>query len=422
MRRVFVAITASLVLAISCERLLLAQKPQPQAEGTGGKDTGGKEAKAEEPNPLLTDPDAVEAAVYRCSEFDSQCPLKSPTAKLIAEHFQQPLLSGTSADTDLAKAVRDVLNGQRNGAPIWSPTSKYAVLHLVDLNQTGGAVHDRWILASRDKDKVKLSTSRRTFGTHQLSVIFVYVNAEVAKATTAPLQEERVKTAYNDVSYRAVVKGKRSAAFEHLLAVLRLGGVAQADDTIRAAFIGYGDLTNIRTPSDISIAGVRTSAMKVVGQTLKLDNEGKSVWDASIAVPVNKLSLVEYEEENGTFFPKEINKQSIYGVINVYPVPVDLKEGKARWIVPRVIAGLGLTGRPGENILAGLAFGIPEFQLFVGRTFTNHRVPKEGQDPSNGANLKQEYDQAWSFGINVPVVSALKKATAKTDKEKKGGS
>ena len=114
---------------------------------------------------------------------------------------------------------------------------------------------------------------------------------------------------------------------------------------------------------------------------------------------------------------QKVNKQSIYGVVNVYPVPVDLKEGTMRWVMPRVIAGLGFTGRPGENVLVGLAWGIPEFQVFAGRSFTAHRVPEEGKDPSNGANLKQEYDKAWSFGINVPVVSALKKVTAKAEKK-----
>jgi len=416
MNRRWTTISTSAVLVFACAYPLSGQgTAQPGVEGAPAR-----AAKAEEPNPLLTDPDAVEVATYRCSEFDPQCPLKPADAKLMVEHFQQPLADGTGADTELATAVRAVLAAQRNTAPIWDPETKYAAVHLVDLNKTGGAVHDRWILAARNKGKVELSTKRRLLGTHRLSVIFVYINAEAPKADKSKNepQEPLVKSAYNDVSYRAVVKGKRSVAFEHLLAVLRLAGAGQADDsTVNAAFIGYGNMTNIHTPSDVSIVGVRTAEMKVVGQTVKFDNEGKSVWDASVAVPVNKLSLLEYEEENGTFYPKQINKQSIYGVVNLYPVPVDLKEGKARWIVPRLIGGLGFTGRPGENILAGVALGLPEFQIFVGRSFTNHRVPANGQDPSNGANLKQEYDKAWSFGINVPVVSALKKMTAQTDKK-----
>jgi hypothetical protein len=413
MNHSWTAIATSALITFGCVDTLSAQAAQPPVEGTPAKTT----AKAEEPNPLLTDPDAVEVAVYRCSALAPDCPLKPADATGIVDHFQQPLVDGTGADTDLAKAVLNVLQGRRANVPIWDQATKYAAMHLVDLNKTGGAVHDRWILATRKKGKIELSTKRRLLGTHRLSVIFVYVNAEAPKASANESQEALVKTAYNDVSYRAVVKGKRSIAFEHLLAVLRLAGIGQAAGTVTTSFIGYGDLTNIHTPSDVSVAGVRTSEMKVVGQTVMFDNEGKSVWDVSVAVPVNKLSLLEYEEENGTFFPKEINKQSIYGVVNLYPVPVDLKEGTARWVIPRLIGGLGFTGRPGENILVGLALGLPEFQFFVGRSYTNHRVPEEGKDPSNGANLKQEYDKAWSFGINVPVVSALKKMTAKTEKK-----
>jgi hypothetical protein len=409
-------ITAASALVLATGDIASAQ-PVGQAPADAAAPAAPK---GQEPNPLLTDPDAVEVATYQCSAFDTQCPLQSQTATAIADHFQQPLTDGKGADTALATALRQVLAGTNNNTPVWDPAAKYAAVHLVDL-KNAGAVHDRWILATRAKDKVVLSTKRRLLGTHRLSVLFVYVNAQAPLAAGGQSQEDLVKRAYSDVSYRAVVKGKRSIAFEHLLAVLKIAGAGQADaTTVNASFIGFGTLANIETPSDVTVAGVRTGEMKVVGQTVKFDNEGRSIWDASIAVPVNKLSLLEYEEENGTFFPKQINKQSIYGVVNLYVYPVDLKEGNARWLVPRLIGGLGFTGRPGENILAGLALGVPEFQIFLGRSFTNHRVPRDSSQPATGTNLKQEYKQAWSFGINVPVVTALKKVAAKP--EKKAGS
>jgi hypothetical protein len=389
---------------------------QPAAESTPPKTP-----KAEEPNPLLTDPSAVEVAVYRCSQFLSGCPLGVDAAAAIASHFQQPLRTGTGQITELSTAVLSVLNGRHGGVAVWDSSASYAAVHLVDLNKsTQGAVHDRWILATRTRRGVELSQKRRLLGTHRLAVVFIYLNAEAPKAETPRSQEDAVKLAYNDVSYRAVVKPKRSLAFEHLLGVLRLGGAFQAEGTMNGAFLGYGTLTDILTPSDVSVIAVRTSSMKIVGQTVQYDNEGKSIWDASIAAPVNKLSLLEYADEDGTFVPKQINKQSVYGLVNLYPVPVDLKEGKARWVIPRFIAGLGLTARPGENVLVGIALGIPEMQFFVGRSFANHRVPIEGTDTSQGTNFKQKYEQSWSFGINLPVVNALKKAAAKSDKKATG--
>ena len=414
--------TRSFITTLVCLFALCAAAPtvsaqtgtQPAVEGAPGD-----KPKVDPPNPLLTDPSAVEVATYRCSVFLSGCPLTTENAASIASNFQQPLRSGNGQATALATAVLNVLNGTHDGTPVWDAAAGYAAVHLVDLKKTtpDALVRDRWILARRTRNGVELSQKRRILGTHRLAVVFIYLNAEAQK-TASNEQDETVKRAYDDVSYRAVVKEKRSIAFQHLLGVLRLGGAFQAVDlTVNAAFVGFGTLTDIPTPSDVSVIGVRTLTMKIVGQTVEYDNEGKSIWDASVAAPVNKLSLLEYVDEDGTFVPKQINKQTIYGVLNLYPVPVDLKEGKARWIIPRLIAGLGLTSRPGENVLVGLALGIPEVQFFAGRSFTNHRVPIEGTDSTNGANFKQEYEQGWSFGINLPVASALKKAAAKSDKE-----
>lgn len=412
MKRLLISTVVCLIATLGVASVAAAQGAAAQPGVEGG---AAKAAKPDDPNPLLTDPAAVEVAAYQCSQFLSECPLKPETVAALTSHFQQPLRTGDGHNTELATAVLSLLSGTRGTTHIWDPTAPYAAVHLVDLNNsTPSAVHDRWILASRKGGAVELSQKRRILGAHRIGVLFVYLNAEAPKTEKPADQEGAVKLAYNDVSYRAVVKKKRSIAFEHLLGVLRLSGAGQSDGTVTAAFLGYGTLTDVPTPSDVSLVGVRTSSMKIVGQTVEYDNEGKSIWDVSVAVPVNKLSLLEYEEtedDTGTFVPKQINKQSIYGVVNLYPVPVDLKEGTARWVVPRLIAGLGLTGRPGENVLVGLALGIPEIQFFVGRSFTNHRVPIAGTDSSNGANFTQEYEKSWSFGINLPVVSALKKVT-----------
>jgi hypothetical protein len=103
----------------------------------------------------------------------------------------------------------------------------------------------------------------------------------------------------------------------------------------------------------------------------------------------------------------------VYGLVNVYPFPVDIKEGNMRWLVPRIIGGLGLTGRPGENFLIGGAWGIPQLQFFVGSGFANQRVPRAGANPASGDNFEQRYASRLTYGINVPVFSALKKLATK---------
>ena len=133
------------------------------------------------------------------------------------------------------------------------------------------------------------------------------------------------------------------------------------------------------------------------------------MWDVSLGVPVNKLSLLDFSENGNTVTPKQLNKQSVYALFNIYPIPVDLKAGNLRWFLPRAIGGIGLTGRPGENFMVGGAFGLPQIQVFVGSAFANHRIPISGTTPASPLDVKQRYASRLTYGLNVPVLSALEK-------------
>src|SRR5262249_39577313 len=63
----------------------------------------------DEPNPLLTSPDAVLAATYRCDTDDEQhCPLRLAIAADIDKHFHEPLKAG-SGPAPLAEDLEKVL-------------------------------------------------------------------------------------------------------------------------------------------------------------------------------------------------------------------------------------------------------------------------------------------------------------------------
>ena len=411
MQRRIRSLGACFILAwLSSIAVCVAQQPQPAVEGSGD---APKPSPAPAPSDaLLTSPDAREVAVYACAAANPApspaCPLTSELARTIAAQFNQPLLGGDGKDTSFAQALKAILGGTFKGDVIWSTTAPAAVVHVVDHGGAAGKVHDRWILATRRWSAVELSERRRIYGAKTMTVVFVHVNAVVPKSIDP-------STVYADISYRAIVKRKTPANIQNLLDLLRLAGAAQAKgDEATAAFMGFGALTHIAVPSDVTVLGLRTGAMTIVGQTAQYDNEGKYLWDASVAVPVNKLSLLDYSQDNNTFTPKQINKQSVYGVINLYPIPVDTKEGNLRWILPRVIAGLGFTGRPGESVLVGGAWGFSQLQFFVGAAFANHLTLIEGKDPKVATSYEQRYQSTFTFGINVPVVSALKQVMSKS--------
>jgi hypothetical protein len=213
-----------------------------------------------------------------------------------------------------------------------------------------------------------------------------------------------------------VIEPKLAANVERLLSVFKLAGALQTKassaEERTVGYMGFGLLHNVAVPSDVSVFGVApngSAAPSLIATPRKYDNEGKSLWDISVAVPLNKISLVEYSEENRTYFPKQINKQSVYALFNIYPWPVDIKNGTLRYILPRAIAGLGLTGRPGETFLVGGSWGFRELQFFVGSGFANHRTLTSGADPSNPLSYQQRYSSRLTYGLNIPVAAAIKK-------------
>ena len=398
----------------------------------------------------------------------------SPSTRLadvFAKYSSQPLKTGTNGDTQLAAGLKQVLKYAYNGESIFPDGNSYAIIHLVDrqgvangvkavqaqaeqamqnaqkgtanttlakkatasgkatvskkgtnvdrpdLAPTGdkskGQPAGRWILAHRDKiTGMTLSEDKRIFGAKSMSVIFIHVNANINSA------DDPIDT-FGDVSYRAIAKSKMAQNVSDLLGLVQVAiGVLSASPVeTKVAYMGFGLMTQVPVPSDVTAFGVESQTADtpdspqkwvLVGQSAVYDNEGKYWWDASIAVPVNKLSLVDYSQANNTFTPKTINKQSVYGVIDLFFPKVDLKHVQ---YIPHPIFGIGFTGRPGENFMYGLSAGIPKLQFFIGEAYADHTT-QTGQ---------QHYHHALTFGINLPVVSAIKQlANKKSSGSKKG--
>jgi hypothetical protein len=60
----------------------------------------------------------------------------------------------------------------------------------------------------------------------------------------------------------------------------------------------------------------------------------------------------------------------------------------------------------------GGAWGLPQLQCFVGSGFAAHREPKPGTDSTSGMDFTQKYSSRLTYGINIPVLSALKKMSS----------
>lgn len=397
----------------------------------GGNGGAVDAATQQDPNDVLKATNAREVAGLICSDADGDTCFDKASASLlktISDNFNGSLLGSDGKTTSpLAKAVASLMGSSVTTAggttPIWDRQHvKYPLVHLVKYSKgtTEPVVHDKWIQATAGKNGIiELNDSLHIPGVRSIALVFIHLDAPLSGTTR---DKAAVTAQYGNISYRAVIAKKLPVNLQNLIALLKLAaGSLEAESAAPApvSFVGFGVMTNVDVPSDVTVFGVRLSDQsKLIGQSQKYDNEGKYWWDVSVAVPVNKITLLDYSSDNGgVFTPKTINKQSVYGVVNLYPVPVDLKYGNARWLMPRALLGIGLTGRPGENFMVGGAWGFPQLQFFVGSAFANHQVLPAGADPKSGASYTQGYASRLTFGINVPVLAAIKKlASAKDDK------
>jgi hypothetical protein len=379
----------------------------------------------------INSPDARTVAALRCSSEHKGCPLTDAAATDLARQFDNALLTGSDMPTPLVLSLQKLLSGNYDGDAVWPSNAAYVVVHLVRFAADGESHRDRWLLFRRNKGRITASSGTRILGAKQVAVVFIHLGAEVqlaridAAGTRTPVAADLAASeSYSNVEYRAIAKRKVPVNIQHLIALLRVATKAQAEAAIptkKVGLLGFGLYADVPVPSDLTVFGARFGNVPTgFGKPITYDNEGKYLWDVSVAAPVNKISLLTYDETGDTFTPKVLNKQSIYGTLNVYPFPVDLKEGNLRWIRPRAMVGSGLTGRPGDNFLLAGAFGIKEIQIFVGSGFVNQRILKPGTDPADGANYTERYASRLTYGINVPVLSALKSLTDAKSKERAG--
>jgi hypothetical protein len=354
-----------------------------------------------------------EVATIGCTTGSGETCMDKTKVQAVQDHFNGTLVGSDGKDSsEFSVAIKDFLKS----VGFWPGTANYAIIHLVVYGGDNDKppTRQKWILAKRSKGSVELSDSLHILGAHNISLIFLHMNATVAVPSGVEPTRADILKKYDDISYRGIVAPKLPINVQHLLDLLKIAtGNLQADVTTKfVSFAGYGIMTRVDVPSDVTVFGAHVASKTLIGQSQKYDNEGKYWWDASVAVPVNKLSQLDYSTDNGTYTPKTINKQSIYALINLYPDLVDLKYGAKRWLIPRAVAGIGLTGRPGENFLVGGAWGIQQLQFFVGTGFANHQVLTPGADPKLGTSFTQKYGSHLTYGINVPVASVITKMAA----------
>jgi len=249
------------------------------------------------------------------------------------------------------------------------------------------------------------ASRNRLFGVNRIYFLYVHLNKQSNEDYLA--------------RYDFSIFKKTPENINNLFRVAKLF-TGQQERAASAHVWGGGRVDVEYVPSDVVITAKFVPAAQrdsnpgiALDKPKKFDNEGRYWWDFSVGVPMRRISQFEFQTTNNTLAPKEVNKQNMFALLNLYPIPVDIKGSTYSWI-PHFIGGVAIAKQPQNKILVGAGFG-PQFaNFYLGSLFVKQaEVQSEDGDASTPAAMKPRtrYKPQFSFGLNLPVrgiIEALK--------------
>jgi len=214
---------------------------------------------------------------------------------------------------------------------------------------------------------------------------------------------------YSQVTYKVEVTKKLPSAISDLFKLATLNG-NQVPDKVKMEPVALwgGQAMNIGpVPSDVKVTPSVTTSGSDTPTALEsrtYDNEGRYFWDISAGIPLRSINETTYDATAGTLTAKNVSKQSLYAMFNVFPFKVDTKGTNYRWLTPALLMGMGVTGKPLDRLMAGGGLGLNKIQFFAGCAFTKKQFPGLASNP---AATTMAYRTNLIFGLNVPIRQVL---------------
>ena len=298
----------------------------------------------------------------------------------------------------------------------------YCVVHLIKwkpLSNEGKSEPDRelWALFKKDKDKDdndvwnplidsknKDIFSTRIFGHKRVVVLLVHLNTPAAW----------------DVKYKVTINRVIPTPIQNVLALAgSIFTVAGADERQTKDIWGARLMMVRYTSSELIVKLNAVSAVpdgppieQSKERTNTYVNEGRFHWDVSVGLPVQSVRQLEFKTDGNRVTTAAQGKQSVYGFLNIFLKPQDLK-GDDFLTVPHLVFGVPLATKPLHRPFAGIGTGVYKspikFNIFAGIVFIRERVPRtlnEG-DVATPSELESDLRPRWvrkfMFGINIPI-------------------
>lgn len=323
--------------------------------------------------------------------------------------------------------------------------SYYTIIHVLKWKDNQLVVESqRWYVFNGGSWSKQQFEGTRIFGASHVALLYIHINARgvtpIAKLTEAERRQldsntllstnsrllvkfdsdVLIESDYLRVTYRVEVTKKLPAPIQNLSALLAL---AQADAAKRAvdkvAYYGGREMLISHVPSDVTVRSLLTEGAIPKDTELgkqTFDNEGRYFWDVSVGLPVSKIKELSFDASDGTVRPKEIDRQKLFAMLNIFFKPIDTKGAKPN-LFPHLLAGVALSKNPLDRIFVGGGLGLNKVQFFAGVAFNRVATPQTLSTGSSAtpsqleADLKRRYEPKFVFGLNLPVrqvVDALK--------------
>jgi len=258
-----------------------------------------------------------------------------------------------------------------------------------------------------------LATANRLYGVKKVWLLYVHLNKEPQVAYTA--------------FYDFNITKKTPANVANVLALAKVfASTTQAAANAPTNFWGGSMVDTHYVPSDVTVTASiandpAAGPLVALDKPKKYDNEGLYWWDVSVGVPIRRIKELQFDTTNNTVTSKEVDKQNIFALFNLYLPPKDIKGTGFSWI-PHFVGGVAIAKQPLKKFMLGAGFGPHFANLYVGALFTEEKKPAtltEGSTATPGqlnADIRKRFKPQFTFGINIPVRAVL--ATMDKDKSK----
>jgi hypothetical protein len=301
------------------------------------------------------------------------------------------------AQASLAGATSDALRATLMGTIGGLGAEIAAVTKLTKPRQTPES--SRWYIHHpSSKWSAAEYTGTRIYGTDQLFLLSIHTNLDgeldVAKLKVKYVIEDKVKTPEHLKNLMAI------AALFNIPEIKSLS-VEERDTTVPQAAWG-AEVVSVNKTSDITITGTLASVAWAkegslsLGKDQKFDNEGKTIWDASIAVPIRGAKDLSPDKDAGLLNPKEVKKENVFAAIHIFFQPVDAK-AKGLKRAPSLMFGMAIREKPINQMLLALSWSPFGANFYGGMTL----VRRQNADGTPVTGKKYEVQPALGVSVSV---------------------